>query len=171
MFGSKLFTSDKELQAVTVLSLCRLSDTWLFHFAILMIFTFLNVSRFPRRPLKSLYETFKISVDILKSYLLGIIYFCFDVLLLFPSVSVFQTACFALADLAPRWGPLNAFHLCCKISREAESRWMPCSSLQHVSKHLTKKVSIIFFLSVDKDSETEREQMASLTYQGNQWHS
>lgn len=66
-----------------------------------MIFTFLNVSRFPRRPLKTLYETFKMSVDILKFFLLEIMYFFFDVLLLFPSVSVFQTSFSALANLAP----------------------------------------------------------------------
>lgn len=140
-----------------------------------MIFTlfYYLVSRLPRRPLKIFPVTFKISVNILKSFLPGIIYlfFCCALIIFIPSVSVFQRPRSPLANLAPVWGPLTAFHLCCRISGEAESRWMPCPSPLHISKHLTKKVSIIYFLSVDKESEIERGQMTSLTHRGNQWHS
>lgn len=40
---------------------------------------------------------------------------------------------------------------------------MPCPSHLHISKLLTKKVSIIYYLAVDKESEIKRGQMTSLT--------
>jgi len=65
-------------------------------------------------------------------------------------------------------GPFTAFSLCCEISGEAESRRMPCPSPLHISKRLTKKVSITYSLSVGKESEIEGGQVTSLTHQGNQ---
>jgi len=84
----------------------------------------------------------------------------FDLLWLFSSVSVLETA--FLSSLA-----LRLHSICTATSLgilRAESRWMPCPSPLYISKHIKKKVSSIYPLSVDKESEIEGGQMTSLTH-------
>lgn len=116
---------------------------------------------FNRRPFKIFHGTLKIFGVILKSFLPGIGYLWFwSALIIFFSFCFLETA--FLSSLA-----LRLHSICTATSLgilRAESRWMPCPSPLYISKHIKKKVSSIYPLSVDKESEIEGGQMTSLTH-------